>query len=57
MQSGALPVRPDFSAPSTKQKVFQCFFDHMSLGDHSVVTNIIVTKVSVDSVGARVKFG
>eukprot|EP00611_Tribonema_gayanum_P000066 TRINITY_DN1003_c0_g1_i5.p1 TRINITY_DN1003_c0_g1~~TRINITY_DN1003_c0_g1_i5.p1 ORF type:complete len:1118 (+),score=547.47 TRINITY_DN1003_c0_g1_i5:341-3694(+) len=45
MMSGALPARPDFTAPSNKQKVFQCFFDHMGLGDHAVVTNIIVTKV------------
>ena len=32
-------------APSMKQKAFQCFFDHMGLGDHTVVTNIIMVKV------------
>jgi exportin-7 len=33
------------SAPSTKQKVYQRMFDHLGMGDHTVVANIIVTKM------------
>lgn len=33
------------SAPSTKQKVYQRMFEHLGMGDHTVVANIIVTKM------------
>jgi exportin-7 len=33
------------SAPSTKQKIYQRMFEHLGLGDHTVVANIIVTKM------------
>mmetsp|Transcript_20342 Transcript_20342/g.38262 ORF Transcript_20342/g.38262 Transcript_20342/m.38262 type:complete len:1118 (-) Transcript_20342:416-3769(-) len=33
------------SAPSTKQKVYQNMFDHLGMGDHTTVSNLIVTKV------------
>ncbi|CAM9433151.1 unnamed protein product, partial [Chrysoparadoxa australica] len=31
--------------PNLKQKVFQRFFEHMGLGDHSAIINVIVTKI------------
>lgn len=37
-------MMPDY-APSLKHKVFQTFFDHMGLGDHATVSNIIITKI------------
>jgi len=33
------------SAPSTKQKVYQRMFEHLGMGDHTTVANLIVTKV------------
>eukprot|EP00580_Thalassiosira_gravida_P016865 CAMPEP_0201660514 /NCGR_PEP_ID=MMETSP0494-20130426/3148_1 /ASSEMBLY_ACC=CAM_ASM_000839 /TAXON_ID=420259 /ORGANISM="Thalassiosira gravida, Strain GMp14c1" /LENGTH=1109 /DNA_ID=CAMNT_0048138419 /DNA_START=380 /DNA_END=3709 /DNA_ORIENTATION=+ len=39
------------SVPSTKQKVYQNMFEHMGLGDHTVVANLIVTKI-----GKNLKF-
>ncbi|KAG7356805.1 Importin-beta N-terminal domain containing protein [Nitzschia inconspicua] len=33
------------SGPSTKQKVYQRMFDHLGMGDHTTVANIIVTKM------------
>jgi len=33
------------SAPSTKQKVYQNMFEHLGMGDHTTVSNQIVTKV------------
>ncbi|KAL3918381.1 MAG: hypothetical protein SGILL_004261 [Bacillariaceae sp.] len=33
------------SAPSTKQKVYQRMFEHLGMGDHTTVANIIVTKM------------
>ena len=39
------------SIPSTKQKVYQNMFEHMGLGDHTVVANLIVTKI-----GKNLKF-
>lgn len=33
------------SAPSTKQKVYQRMFEHLGMGDHTVVANVIVTKM------------
>ncbi|GMI31150.1 hypothetical protein TrRE_jg11440 [Triparma retinervis] len=32
-------------APTTKQKVYQRMFEHMAMGDHTSVANLIVTKV------------
>eukprot|EP00569_Conticribra_weissflogii_P005356 CAMPEP_0171334280 /NCGR_PEP_ID=MMETSP0878-20121228/4563_1 /TAXON_ID=67004 /ORGANISM="Thalassiosira weissflogii, Strain CCMP1336" /LENGTH=1107 /DNA_ID=CAMNT_0011835351 /DNA_START=409 /DNA_END=3732 /DNA_ORIENTATION=+ len=39
------------SVPSAKQKVYQSMFEHMGLGDHTVVANLIVTKI-----GKNLKF-
>lgn len=39
------------SVPSTKQKVYQNMFENMGLGDHTVVANLIVTKM-----GKNLKF-
>mmetsp|Transcript_21423 Transcript_21423/g.46535 ORF Transcript_21423/g.46535 Transcript_21423/m.46535 type:complete len:1110 (-) Transcript_21423:197-3526(-) len=39
------------SVPSTKQKVYQSMFESMGLGDHTVVANLIVTKI-----GKNLKF-
>jgi exportin-7 len=36
------------SAPSTKQKVYQRMFDHLQMGDHTAVANLIVTKMGND---------
>jgi exportin-7 len=33
------------SAPSIKQKVYQRMFEHLGMGDHSAVSNLIVTKI------------
>ncbi|CAJ1968904.1 unnamed protein product [Cylindrotheca closterium] len=33
------------SAPSSKQKIYQRMFEHLGMGDHTVVANIIVTKM------------
>lgn len=33
------------SAPSTKQKVYQRMFEHLGMGDHTAVANLIVTKM------------
>jgi exportin-7 len=33
------------SGPSKKQKVYQRMFDHLGMGDHTTVANIIVTKM------------
>eukprot|EP00429_Kryptoperidinium_foliaceum_P009915 CAMPEP_0176004324 /NCGR_PEP_ID=MMETSP0120_2-20121206/1634_1 /TAXON_ID=160619 /ORGANISM="Kryptoperidinium foliaceum, Strain CCMP 1326" /LENGTH=1115 /DNA_ID=CAMNT_0017337001 /DNA_START=172 /DNA_END=3520 /DNA_ORIENTATION=+ len=33
------------AAPSTKQKIYQRMFEHLGMGDHTVVANIIVTKM------------
>jgi exportin-7 len=33
------------SAPSTKQKIYQRMFEHLGMGDHTVVANIIATKM------------
>ena len=39
------------SIPSTKQKVYQNMFENMRWGDHTVVVNLIVTKM-----GKNLKF-
>eukprot|EP00549_Striatella_unipunctata_P004476 CAMPEP_0118679928 /NCGR_PEP_ID=MMETSP0800-20121206/4064_1 /TAXON_ID=210618 ORGANISM="Striatella unipunctata, Strain CCMP2910" /NCGR_SAMPLE_ID=MMETSP0800 /ASSEMBLY_ACC=CAM_ASM_000638 /LENGTH=513 /DNA_ID=CAMNT_0006575985 /DNA_START=54 /DNA_END=1594 /DNA_ORIENTATION=+ len=33
------------STPSTKQKVYQRMFEHLAMGDHTAVANLIVSKV------------
>eukprot|EP01083_Nonionella_stella_P122247 367708_1 len=33
------------SVPSAKQKVYQRMFEHLGMGDHTAVANLIVTKV------------
>jgi exportin-7 len=42
---GMIVAKLDSSAPSTKQKIYQRMFDHLGMGDHTVVANIIVTKM------------
>ena len=32
-------------APSAKQKMYQRMFDHLGMGDHTAVSNLIVTKI------------
>lgn len=32
-------------APTLKQKVFARFFEHIGMGDHAAIINVIVTKV------------
>lgn len=32
-------------APTLKQKVFARFFDHIGMGDHAAIINVILTKV------------
>ena len=36
------------SVPSTKQKVYQRMFEHLAMGDHTAVANLIVTKMGND---------
>jgi len=36
------------SAPSTKQKVYERMFEHLGMGDHTQVANLIVTKMGND---------
>jgi exportin-7 len=45
MSVGMIVSKLDQSGPSTKQKVYQRMFEHLGLGDHTVVANIIVTKM------------
>ena len=33
------------SIPSTRQKVYQQMFEHLGMGDHTAVANLIDTKV------------
>ena len=33
-------------APTLKQKVFARFFDHIGMGDHAAIINVILTKVA-----------
>ncbi len=33
------------SGPTTKQKVYQRMFEHLGMGDHTAVANLIVTKI------------
>jgi len=35
----------EYQQPSLKQEIFQRMFDHLGLGDHSTVVNIVVTKI------------
>mmetsp|Transcript_2983 Transcript_2983/g.6712 ORF Transcript_2983/g.6712 Transcript_2983/m.6712 type:complete len:1119 (+) Transcript_2983:545-3901(+) len=45
MSVGMIVSKLDQSGPSTKQKVYQRMFEHLGMGDHTVVANIIVTKM------------
>lgn len=45
MSVGMIVVKIDSVGPSTKQKVYQRMFEHLGLGDHTIVANIIVTKM------------
>jgi len=42
---GSLTATRLDNSPSVKQKVFQRMFEHLGMGDHSAVSNLIVTKV------------
>lgn len=43
MMGSGLP-KQDY-APTHKQKVFARFFEHIGMGDHAAIINMIVTKV------------
>jgi exportin-7 len=42
---GMMAAKLDASGPSTKQKVYQRMFEHLGMGDHTAVANLIVTKM------------
>ena len=42
---GIMAAKLDASGPSTKQKIYQRMFEHLGMGDHSAVANLIVTKM------------
>lgn len=42
---GMMASKLDSGGPSTKQKIFQRMFEHLGLGDHTAVANLIVTKM------------
>jgi exportin-7 len=42
---GMMASKLDPSGPSTKQKIYLRMFDHLGLGDHTAVANLIVTKM------------
>ena len=42
---GMMAAKLDASGPSTKQKVYLRMFEHLSMGDHTAVANLIVTKM------------
>jgi len=41
----AAKLDSSISGPSTKQKVYQRMFEHLGMGDHSNVANLIITKI------------
>jgi len=42
---GLMAVKLESSTPNNKQKVYQRMFDHLGMGDHTAVANLIVTKI------------
>ena len=42
---GMMTAKLDASGPSTKQKIYERMFDHLGMGDHTAVANLIVTKM------------
>ena len=42
---GMMTSKLESGAPSTKQKVYLRMFEHLGMGDHSTVANLIVTKM------------
>jgi len=42
---GPIPTTNLDSSSSAKQKVYQRMFDHLGMGDHTAVSNMIVTKI------------
>jgi exportin-7 len=42
---GMMAAKLDAAGPSTKQKVYQRMFDHLAMGEHTAVANLIVTKM------------
>lgn len=42
---GMMAAKLDSGGPSTKQKVYQRMFEHLGMGEHTQVANLIVTKM------------
>lgn len=42
---GMMAAKLDASGPSTKQKIYQRMFEHLGMGDHTAVANLVVTKM------------
>ena len=42
---GMMTSKLETAGPSTKQKVYQRMFEHLSMGDHTQVANLIITKM------------
>jgi exportin-7 len=42
---GMMASKMDSGGPSTKQKVYQRMFEHLGMGEHTAVANLIVTKM------------
>lgn len=42
---GMMASKLDSGGPSTKQKVYQRMFEHLGMGEHTAVANLIVTKM------------
>jgi len=42
---GMMTAKLDSGGPSTKQKVYQRMFEHLGMGEHTAVANLIVTKM------------
>jgi exportin-7 len=42
---GMMTAKLDSGGPSTKQKMYQRMFEHLGMGDHTAVANLIVTKM------------
>lgn len=42
---GMMAAKLDSGGPSTKQKVYQRMFEHLGMGEHTAVANLIVTKM------------
>jgi exportin-7 len=45
---GMMAAKLDGGGPSSKQKIYQRMFEHLGMGDHTAVANLIVTKIGND---------